>query len=166
MPEPEPYEQQPGETRPAYEAFCVYRDTPPGEPRSLRKVGQKLGKSGSLISRWSSVWSWPDRAASWDTLIEAQAQDSKRAEAVVLLLDYQRRMGERARSLNIITEGLMKVAGDDIIRRANTPEALSDSGLAALCRAIGSLADQAAGLEAISLGVPQLVTLFHETHDA
>jgi|GEM_PF-1232328 len=60
-----PWERQPAEGHRAFEAFVLYRDMEPGE-RSQRKVAEALGKSGALVSRWSSTHRWVDRAASWD----------------------------------------------------------------------------------------------------
>jgi len=53
------WERQEGESARAYEAFCLYRDL--GPERSLAKVGQALGKSVSLMERWSSEHEWVDR---------------------------------------------------------------------------------------------------------
>lgn len=53
------WDQQPGESNPAFAAYRCYFEL--GDQRSLRAVEQKLGKSGSLISRWSSRWEWPER---------------------------------------------------------------------------------------------------------
>lgn len=60
-----PWEQQDDETAVAFHAFTVYRDTPADE-RSLRVVGQKLGKSTVLMERWSSLNRWVRRAEAWD----------------------------------------------------------------------------------------------------
>lgn len=46
------------------EAFVMYRDM--GNDRSLRGVGQALGKSTALIERWSREDGWLLRVASWD----------------------------------------------------------------------------------------------------
>ncbi|MCU1612630.1 MAG: hypothetical protein JWO98_170 [Frankiales bacterium] len=57
------WERQPEESTPAWEAFAVYRDHP---DRSLVAVARELGKSASLVARWSARWSWVQRAAAWD----------------------------------------------------------------------------------------------------
>ncbi|MDB6035845.1 MAG: hypothetical protein JWM16_6183 [Verrucomicrobiales bacterium] len=46
------FEQREKESARAFEAFSVYLNM--GPERSLAAVGQKLGKSGSLIERWST----------------------------------------------------------------------------------------------------------------
>lgn len=53
------FEQQPKESGKAFAAFSVYLNS--GPERSLEAVGRKLGKSGSLIQRWSSRWKWGER---------------------------------------------------------------------------------------------------------
>lgn len=61
---PKPWERQPDETPKQYEAFCVYRDM--GTNRTLEKVGQHLGKSATLMERWSSKNQWVNRVTAWD----------------------------------------------------------------------------------------------------
>ena len=56
---PHPFEQQPKESAKAFAAFAEYLNQ--GPTRSLEAVGQKLGKSVSLIERWSSRWNWTER---------------------------------------------------------------------------------------------------------
>lgn len=51
-----PWEQQKGESSQAFEAFRCYL-----EIKSIRKVAEKLGKSDTLMSRWSSKWKWVER---------------------------------------------------------------------------------------------------------
>lgn len=66
-----PWERQPGESGPAYAAFELYRDLGPNE-RSLVKVARQLGKSVTLMERWSTRWSWKERVAAWDAEITRQ----------------------------------------------------------------------------------------------
>ena len=60
----QPWERQENETDVAFEAFNTYRDM--GLARSLSKVGEALGKSETLMSRWSSEHNWVDRARAWE----------------------------------------------------------------------------------------------------
>lgn len=74
------FKPQPGESAPAFEARRAYVTL--GAERSLQAVGAKLGKSGSLISRWSARWSWVDHAAAYDqhtAELELTAQAKERA---------------------------------------------------------------------------------------
>ena len=66
MAEVKPWERQPGESAKAYEAFSLYRDM--GVERSLSKVGNALGKSKTMMDKWSSpnAFNWVERAKAWD----------------------------------------------------------------------------------------------------
>lgn len=75
------WERQPGESEKAFEAFVIYRDM--GLQRGVRKVGDQLHKSLTLMSRWSSAYNWPERAAAWDReqdriVREAQQEEIKK----------------------------------------------------------------------------------------
>ncbi len=54
----DPWERRPGER--AFAAFAHYRDL--GTDRSLRRVGQDLGKSRAAIEKLSVKWDWVGRA--------------------------------------------------------------------------------------------------------
>ncbi|MGD6751972.1 hypothetical protein [Streptomyces sp. BH105] len=58
------WEQQPGESQRAYEAFTVYRDF--GPARSVTKVARELDKSRTLVGRWSRQFAWVMRAKAYD----------------------------------------------------------------------------------------------------
>jgi len=73
------WDRQSGESAKAYEAFRLYRDVDPGD-RSQRKVASTLGKSGALISRWSSAHHWVTRAEAWDAHQEKLWQADLRAK--------------------------------------------------------------------------------------
>ena len=66
-----PWEQQPGESAKAFEAFAIYRDM--SADRSVRKVTQRLNKSLTLIGKWSSRYNWPERARAYDRDLDRQA---------------------------------------------------------------------------------------------
>ena len=116
--EPNPWERQEYDTKKSFEAFCVYRDM--GEERSIRKVAAQLGKSETLIARWSGNFNWVERCAAWDAEVDriasienlrnirkmrerhaklaVQAQD-KVAEALGVIDIYGARVGDLARLL-------------------------------------------------------------------
>lgn len=71
-----PWERQEGESAKAFEAFTIYAGL--GADRSLRAVAQQLGKSKTLMDRWSSTYSWVVRAAEYDADLQRKAH----AEAV------------------------------------------------------------------------------------
>lgn len=70
-PKRQPFERQEGETKKAFEAFVEYRNM--GLDRSIAKVGEKLGKSVSLLERWSSKYDWVERAQSYDAEMDRKA---------------------------------------------------------------------------------------------
>ena len=75
----EPWERQPGESAKAFEAFRIYCEMQ--EERSVRAVGQRLVKSGSLISRWSSQYNWVERARAYDNhLLKERTLKAKKAQ--------------------------------------------------------------------------------------
>ena len=67
-----PWERQKGESAQAFEAFSIYLGM--GAERSTRAVAQKLGKSASLIQRWSREKEWQERIRAYDNDIEKQAR--------------------------------------------------------------------------------------------
>src|SRR5438445_12291331 len=86
------WERQPAESSKAFAAFCRYRDLGPAD-RSTAKVAQKLGRSKTLIDRWSSRWSWVKRVEAWDA-----EQERIRFEAIrtkqLQLIEEDLRLGE------------------------------------------------------------------------
>ena len=68
-----------GETQKAYNAFCIYRDQ--GLERTLRSTAKHLGKSFTLISRWSIVWNWVRRVNDYEAHLEIQRR-RKNEEAI------------------------------------------------------------------------------------
>lgn len=68
----QPWERQKDESSKAFEGFTVYRDM--GAERSLAKAGRSLGKSKTLLEKWSSQWNWVERARAYDNEIERQAK--------------------------------------------------------------------------------------------
>jgi hypothetical protein len=60
----EPWERLTGESQQSFEAFTIYRDM--GAERSLAKVARQLGKSSTLIERWSGRDAWVTRCDAWD----------------------------------------------------------------------------------------------------
>lgn len=72
------WERQPKESVQAFEAFELYLSM--GAERSLRKVAQELGKSNTLISRWSSTWSWQKRSRDYDNDLLRQKLEKQRKD--------------------------------------------------------------------------------------
>ena len=66
------WNRRPKESARAYEALRVYLEM--GADRSLSAVGKRLGKSSSLIERWSKSWGWVDRAVAFDAHLARESQ--------------------------------------------------------------------------------------------
>jgi hypothetical protein len=72
---PQQWDRLPDESPKAYRAFLTFRDL--GESRTLMAASQTLGKSYSLIRRWSKRHRWEERVWAWDVA------QSRQDEAVV-----------------------------------------------------------------------------------
>jgi hypothetical protein len=109
--------RRPDESDSAFRAFACYRDL--GARRSLRAVAQELGKSGSLISRWSAEHEWRSRVRAWDAEQDRVKREAQRAEADEL--------GRRhARTLRTQIEALAAPAVALLSRLSHEPEAFAD----------------------------------------
>jgi hypothetical protein len=61
---PQPWEQMPGESGPAYAAFLACRDL--GRSRTFKATADRVGKHESLMRRWATRHRWQERAWRWD----------------------------------------------------------------------------------------------------
>jgi hypothetical protein len=91
-----PTDPQPHEPGTSFAGFVLYREMPSAK-RSLREVACRLGKSSSLIERYSSRWDWVERARAWD---REQARMSSQAQAKAAA-DWVDRHAEEGRKLQI-----------------------------------------------------------------
>lgn len=78
-----PWERQKGESDKAYQAFSTYLDM--GPERTLRAVGEKLGKSTTLIERWSCNWKWRERIRAYDNSLEKEARKKAVADRKAMM---------------------------------------------------------------------------------
>lgn len=103
MTTPQPWDRQIKESTQAYDAFDLYRNM--GPERSCAKVGQKLGKSTTIMERWSAKWSWVARAAAWDQHLDKQAQKALEREEIAA----RKAMKKRHRDMGISFQGIPAV---------------------------------------------------------
>ena len=124
----EPWEQQENETAPAFAAFVIYRDLGLGI-RSVAKVGQQLGKSKTLIERWSSQWNWVNRCRVYDQELDRMIRERHMSELyaardrhALLAREVQEKVLQRLESMSAeeipvpILAQMLKVATDVELR--------------------------------------------------
>src|SRR5688572_2143686 len=70
MPARQIWERHERESNEAFEAFKIYLNL--GVERSTKKVAEQLGKSLSLIQRWSADWRWVERCRAFDNYVFQQ----------------------------------------------------------------------------------------------
>ena len=100
----DPTKPLPRESARAFEAFCAYRDMGPG--RSVAKVGHALGKSTTLMARWSGQWAWVARVATWDADISVRVAAAQQEEIVEMRARHAR---ISAAILGKVVSGLAKL---------------------------------------------------------
>jgi len=91
-PETQAWEQQPGESPVAHEAFQVYLRL--CARRTFAAAARQLRKQKSLIRRWARRHSWRDRAYLWDL---AQARQTEAAVAQEREADLRRQLQDANR---------------------------------------------------------------------
>jgi hypothetical protein len=146
----DPWERQSGESPQAFEAFAVYRDL--GASRSVAKVARELGKSTTLLFRWSKHYTWVMRATAYDReqdrLFLAEQRQARRdiarrharvaqaflGKAVARLQSLDPREltpGELLRYFQVAAEIERKTVGDERAG-ASTPDGTQDADAAVL----------------------------------
>lgn len=108
-----PWEPLEGESSKAYEAFSTYRDM--GTQRSLTKVAEKLGKSETLMARWSGNHDWVDRAAAWD----AEQDRIVRQQQIEDIKKMRKQHADLAYSMLIKAARALKRIPDDEIKASD-----------------------------------------------
>ncbi len=92
------WERQEKESEKAYEAFMDYLTQQPSQ-RSIRQVGESLGKSEGLIERWSSAYQWVERVRSFDNENERKALakvQQKAVDRIAAMRLRHRKVGRKA----------------------------------------------------------------------
>ena len=85
----QPWERMDGEGAERWAAFLAYRDLGPG--RSVVRAAEQVGKSLSLLERWSADNDWVDRVQAWDEHL-ARVGDEAREDAVREMHDRHARV--------------------------------------------------------------------------
>jgi hypothetical protein len=102
----EPYDRQPQETDPAWEAFVLYRDL--GTDRTLAQVAKDLGKSTTLIEGWSARHNWVERCGLWDARVDQERRSGMLEEIretgrrhISIARIFQQKVLERLQELTV-----------------------------------------------------------------
>jgi hypothetical protein len=116
------WERQPEESSPAWHAFVAYRDM--GGARSLAKVAEKLGKSATLMSRWSAEHAWVLRASAYDSDQDREIQAELRS-----------RRREAARKSVMLGNAMKVVVGNEVAKLAQSGQNIRPQDLARFAEA-------------------------------
>jgi hypothetical protein len=118
------WQKQPGESRQAYAAFCIFRDMP--APRSMdgayrthrglpmrgnRVAGSPRHGADGRWQTWARAWRWSDRVDAFDASLEREARSAAEARA--------RADGERLAIARSAQREKELELGDLLIRRAS-----------------------------------------------
>lgn len=98
------WERQPGESEEAYEAFTDYYKNP---KRSQKKTAKSVGKSETLIYRWSVRWHWSERAREYDNALVR--------EEYTATLDEIRKMNKAQAAIGL----LLQKKGQEALEKLN-----------------------------------------------
>ena len=109
----QPWERRKGESAQAFEAFSCYLEM--GADRSIRAVSQELGKSKTLIDRWSRTNDWGERCRAWDNYLQREAQRTAIAEVREMIRRHtQLAVAIQAKAIKALNE-----RGDTLITSKN-----------------------------------------------
>ena len=143
---PGPAQRQPKETAVAFEAFRHYLEA--GPARSTAKVARALGKSKTLIDRWSSRNRWVERVREFEAEAIA-AVDVAHMDAIA------RRSRRQAEIAELHGEATALVPAE-ILKRAQNPEFLAGLTVAELLQleaTLGRMHGRAVVAERLALGL-------------
>ena len=108
-----PWERQKGESAQAFEAFSLYLEM--GADRSIRAVSQELGKSKTLIDRWSRTHNWVERCRAWDNHIQHEAKKA----AITEVRNMTKRHVTMAQQIQNAAMLALKEMGSDMVNPKN-----------------------------------------------
>lgn len=144
----QPWERLSGETEPAWQAFCTFRDVGPG--RTLAGVAAELSKSRQLVARWAGRWRWRERAAAFDSAGVRAAVEAKGGAQREAIEEHRR----AARHLRAMAEKMLTPPPD--LPEGVRPEDWRPTP--ATAQAAGQVLDKAIHHERLALGLPTDIT--------
>jgi len=93
----------------AYDAFLKYCEM--GPKRSLSKLQKELSKGKSLLSRWSSKYSWVERSSAYDLHLN-QVRMKEREEVI---LEHEKKTADTtAKLLDVVGKAIEDLKSEQI----------------------------------------------------
>ena len=83
-----------------------------GAERSTAKVARALGKSKTLMDRWSGQGGWPARAGAWDAGLDLR----RREEFAAATVDASREQAETAARIRLGVDAFARSFPDELAR--------------------------------------------------
>src|SRR4051812_26103370 len=140
-----------GEPARPYAAFVLYRDM--GPQRSTAAVGRELGKSKTLMDRWSAHWSWVERVEAWGAE-QARVRLQAQFDEAVASGQRQALLAQRAQlALSQPTRALMARMQEDPDKLLGELKALQASELLALIAVCTRALKPAVEIERLARGM-------------
>lgn len=151
-----PFEKQPRESEKAFAAFRAYLEM--GPQRSIRDVARKLGKSSTLMGRWSSKYDWPSRVATYGAHLAEVERRAIEATAVEKAVEWAKVWEPLKREA--WREGMELLAEVKEFRK-KWQKSSRPPGFESLIRAM----ELAFKLKQFAAGMPSEVKEIHQTFD-
>jgi hypothetical protein len=154
------WERQPGESREAFRAFCIYRDLEVIERTydSAFRIGCPNTKAKRCSGRWrlwASDWKWIERAEAYDAHKDRMARAHREAEHRTNLESYYE---EKRKAASAISKAALELLIKAHARLNQVKvEDIPIDKLPAFLRAAASLYDAAGNAQAESLAVDQIL---------
>jgi hypothetical protein len=158
----QPWERLERETAKAFSAFSLYRDA--GPSRSITATAKALGKGRTVISNWSQVHSWVQRATEYDLWLDAERLKAVRDAAIQ---EHQQRMRslprQQLREADEITElvgQLQEIIAENLQRLQDSRHPLSPGEIASLGRFMLNAIEVKNKSSYEALGIEKLIAEF------
>ena len=162
----DPWERQSTESTQAFAAFSHYRDL--GSSRSLRSVSRDIGKSLSLIARWSLKHEWIDRTAHWDAEIDRKNRD-KQLNEISKMAERHARSAQAGMSIatQLVGELISRIRNDKFINAVddNGNYVIPNNELIQLALNATRIIDPLAKVERTARGVPEAWIMVSQMED-
>lgn len=154
----QPWDRVDQESTPAYAAFQAYLNL--GDKRSLSKTAADVGKNITLMKRWSTRYTWGDRARAYDAWIvqnshEGRAEGVRSASATDGIEEYRRALEKSLGQLDLLASGALS----KLAVRISTlnPQDIDPKSIPGWMRGIAALKEAVANERATVLGIDQLM---------